>query len=238
LLRIIIKYDLIVKLFEENGMSTSFALALEEARGGISLNMLARTIAGPNTKNARGPVGNLSRLQNGKQEPTKEKIDQIATALGSVRKFSAAEINRLRNRLMSAAGYANFQTAAKLEASESEERRRFRPACHKALQTVHALKDHQIQTILDLARVSTMKSIITAAEKGEEIEVVQLQKISAVLQQTAARSSGAVKNAESPQADTVIEAGRARILIDGDVSPAQLQVLRNAAEMIKSVLKL
>jgi len=219
-------------------MSTSFALALEEARGEISLSKLAQTMAGPDAKNARGPVGNLSRLQKGNQEPSKGKVEQIAEGLASIKGLSNREFKYWRSRLMSAAGYGEVGNAAKLDASESEERRRLHPACHKALQGVSVLKEYEIQTILDHIGVSTMKLIIAAAERGEEIEVVQLQKIAVELQQTAARSSGAVVKVAASQAETVIEVGRARILIDGDVTPAQMLVLKNAAEMIESVLKL
>jgi len=220
-------------------MSTAFALALEEARSGVHLNLLAKAMADPNAKNPRGPSGNLSRLQQGKQEPSKEKVEQIVSALASIRELSASEVKYWRNKLMSAAGYGNYaEFREQLKESESDVRGSLRPACHKALQTVQTLKEHEIRTILDHVEVSTMKLIIAAAERCEEIEVVQLQKISAELQQTAQRSLGAVVTVDADKADTVINAGRARILIDGEVSPAQMQVLESAAEMIQSVLKL
>ncbi len=219
-------------------MSTAFGTALEEARGGIPLNRLALAMAGDNSRNPRGPAGNLSRLKSGKQEPSEKKVEEIVDALALVRGLSASEVKHWRNRLLSAAGYGKVKDAAKREVSESEVRRHLRPDCYRALQTVDALKEYEIQTILDHIGVSTMKLIITAAERGEEIEVVQLQKISAELQQTAKRYQSAVETAGPEKADTVIEAGRARILIDGDVSPAQMQVLRNAADMIESVLRL
>jgi len=224
-------------------MPISFADVLNEKRHGIKLTEIAEAMALRNGKSARSLLGNLSKFQNGKRIPSKGKVEEIARALGSVRKMSDSKTDHMRDQLMKAAGHADarfvdLKTAAKLELSESELRRCLRPDCYKALQTVHALKEHEIQTILDHVGVSTMKLIIAAAERGEEIEVVQLQKISAELQETAARYSGAVIDANTSQADTVINAGRARILIDGDVSPAQMQVLKNAAEMIESVLKL
>ena len=219
-------------------MPTAFGTALEEAIGGISLNRIALAMAGSNSENPRGPAGNLSRLTRGKQEPSEKKVEEIVNALASERDLSSSEVEYWRNRLMSAAGYGKVSDAARREVSESEVRRHLRPDCHRALLTVHTLREHEIQTILDHVGVSTMKLIIAAAERGEEIEVVQLQKISAELQQTAQRSLGAVVTVDADKADTVINAGRARILIDGEISPAQMQVLESAAEIIQSVLKL
>jgi len=192
---------------------------------------------------ARNVLSSLSRFQNGKRKPSKKKVVEIAGALGSVRKMSRLKTNHLRDELMRAAGhgdprYSDLRTAAKLDLSESEERKRLSPDCHRALQTVHTLSENEIQTILGHVGVSTMKLIIAAAERGEEIEVIQLQKISAALQKTATPSSSAVSSAEAKKAATVINAGRACIQIDGDVSPVQMKVLQSAAEMIKSVLKL
>lgn len=221
-------------------MSSSFALALEEARGEVSLSKLAKAMAGPSSKDGRGPAGNLSRLQNGKQKPSQDKIEQIVEALASLTSLTSSEQKYWRSRLMSAAGYGAMKTAARLHDSESEVRRSLHPDCRKALQNGSQLKDYEIDAILDHIAVSTMKLIIAAAEEGEEIEVVLLEKISAELQQTAAHYSGAIVDTSENMkgADTEINAGRAKILIYGDVSPAQMQVLKNAAEMIESVLKL
>ena len=105
-------------------MSSSFAHAFEEARGDVSLSRLAKAMADPNSKDARGPVGNLSRLQNGKQKPSQDKIKQIVEALASETKLTGSEKKYWRGRLMSAAGYGTMKTAEKLLESESEVRRR------------------------------------------------------------------------------------------------------------------
>jgi hypothetical protein len=224
-------------------MSSSFAEVLNEARYGIKLTEIAEVMAEPKGANARSLLGNLSRFQSGKRNPSKEKVKEIASALGSLRKLPRSKTNDLRDELMKAAGHADarlvdLRTAAKLELSETDERWRLRPDCHRALQTVHELGEQEIQTILDHVGVSTMKLIIAAAERGEEIEVVQLQKISSALQKTAAPSSGADINAEAKKASTVINAGRARIHVDGDVTPAQRKLLSKAAEMIETVLQI
>ena len=136
------------------------------------------------------------------------------------------------------ARFVDLRTAAKLELSETDARRHLSPDCHRALQTVHTLSEHEIQTILDHVGVSTMKLIIAAAERGEEIEVVQLQKISAALQKTEIPSSSTASSAKAKKAATVINAGRARIHVDGDVTPAQRKLLSKAAEMIETVLQI
>ena len=222
-------------------MSISFAGALNEAKGTIKLTEIATEIAGP--EGARSLVGNLSKFQHGKRIPSKAKVEEIARALGSIQKLPRSKVEEMRNRLMEAAGHTDARfvdlgMAAKLELSETEERWRLRPKCYRALQTVHELKEHEIQIILDHIGVSTMKLIIAAADRGEEIEVVQLQKISSAFQKTAATASGTVVGSKTNKAETVVKAGRARILIEGDVSPAQMQVLQSAAQMIKSVLEL
>ena len=222
-------------------MSISFAGALNEAKGTIKLTEIATEIAGP--EGARSLVGNLSKFQHGKRIPSKAKVEEIARALGSIQKLPRSKMEKMRDRLMEAAGHADARsidigTVAKLEWSETEQRRQLRPECYEALQTVHELDEHEIQRILDHVGVSTMKLIIAAAERGEEIEVIQLQKISSAFQKSAAPASSTVVGSKTKKTETVVKAGRARILIDGHVSPAQMQVLQSAAQMIKSVLEL
>lgn len=222
-------------------MSSSFAVALNEAKGTIKLTEIAREMVGP--KEARSLVGNLSKFQHGHRIPSETKVKEIARALGSIQKLPPAKVKQMRDRLMEAAGHADARfvdlgMAAKLELSETAERKRLRKKCHRALQTVQELEEHQIEIILDHVGVSTMKLIIEANERGEEIEVVHLQKISSAFQKSAAPASGTVVGSKSKKAETVVKAGRARILIDGDVSPAQMKVLQSAAQMINSVLKL
>jgi len=105
--------------------------------------------------------------------------------------------------------------AARPAESQSELRQELRPKCEEALREVEGLSDFEIASILDRADVATMKLMIAASKKGEAIVPMRF-----------------------PVSDTVIAAGRARILIDGEVSPAQMRVLRTAAEMIESVLQL
>lgn len=219
-------------------MSSSFAHAFEEARGEVSLSRLAKAMADPNSKDGRGPVGNLSRLQNGKQKPSQDKIGQIVEALASETNLTGPEKKYWRSRLMSAAGYGTMKTAEKLFESESEVRRSLHPACLEALRTVPDLKEHEIQTILEHVGIPTMKLIIAAAERGEEIEVVQLQRISTELQQTAAGhlSSADRVAAVVTGADKEIDAGRARILIEGELTGIQERLLADIAKMIKTVL--
>ena len=225
-------------------MSNSFGDVLSEQMGEATLTEIAEEIAGTDGK-TRSVLSSLSRFQNGKRTPSRRKVAEIATALGEVRRLSRLRTKQLRDELMRAAGhgdprYSDLRTAARLERSESEQKERLHPRCREALRTVKTLKEHEIETILDHVGVSTMKLIIAAAERGEEIEVVQLQKISTELQQTAAKYSESV----APKADDVtrdqiaIEAGRARIVVNGEVTPAQMQVLENAAKMIESVLTL
>jgi hypothetical protein len=105
--------------------------------------------------------------------------------------------------------------AARPAESQSELRQELRPQCEEALRDVDGLSDFEIASILDRADVATMKLMISASKKGEAIMPLRF-----------------------PMSDTLIAAGRARILIDGKVTPAQMRVLRNAAEMIESVLQM
>ena len=224
-------------------MSSSFAVVLEEARCGIPLMRIAEVMAGAKGKAAKSLLGNLSKLQSGTRNPSMRTVEKVADALRLIHKLPKAKARQLQDQLMQAAGFDNPQgvdvrAAATFELSEAEERKRLHPACYKALRKAPGLDDAAVKVILDHIRVPTMKLIVAAAEKGEEIEVVQLQKIAAELRETAAQYSEADVTSSVGDKEVEIEAGRARILVTGEVSEAQLKVLKNAAAMIKSVLEL
>ena len=173
-------------------------------------------------------------MRRGNQTPKTEMIGQIAEAVGSIRRLSHEEVETVRERLARAAHPEDWRTAAELDMSEAEHRRRLYPVCRQILRKVRGLSKEQIAQILNNVGVSTMKLIIAADKRGEEIEVFALQELSAELPQPAE----AVVVEENDKADTVIDAGRARVLVDGEVTPAQMKVLRKAAEMIEAVLSL
>ena len=97
------------------------------------------------------------------------------------------------------------------------------------------LKKHQIQNILDNLSDATMIRIAEAGKKGEEITVMDLREFTTELQDTAAqhlRNSGV----STETADHVIQAGRARIVIDGALTTTQKRLLKDIAKMIRTAL--
>ena len=215
-------------------MSDLFTREFQEVTEGLRQAELARAMAQKSGRDPRSLVGSLSRMRRGTQTPKTEMIGQIAEAVGSLKQLSRKEVNSVRERLARAAHPEDWRIAAELDLSEAEHRRRLYPVCREILRRVRGLPKEQIDQILNNVGVSTMKLIIAADKRGEEIEVVALQELSAELPQP----GEALIVEEKDNADNVINAGRARILVDGEVSPAQMNVLRNAAEMIESVLKL
>ena len=205
-----------------------FGLALEQARNarGISRPKLAEVMAGPDAA-AKGIEGQLSRFERGRRTPSEKKIIQIADALSSLAQDSDAEKELLLSKLMS---------LADITITDSDYLRR---QCEDALQGVEYLKPHEVQTILAHISVPTMRQFVADAKKPKKITVVQLQNLAAELQKTASRytSRDAASAGSSVTADHVIPAGRARILIDGEISNTQKRLVRDAANMIKSILE-
>lgn len=199
-------------------MSNTFSAAIQEATAGIRQCDLAQAMADATPgkkKDARNWVANLSRIQNGKQIPRTATINQIADAIGKLTNRSPSETEQLKSRLSRAA-------------AESDEYRRLREDCSEALAKSDLLDKSAIPNMVDHLGISVMKKIIEADKRGEEIGEQLFEEASQDLQRTAVEYAGG----------TVVNAGRARIVIDGEVTPAQMQVLKNAAGMIESVLSL
>ena len=197
-------------------MSNLFAMTLKEATAGIRQCDLAEEMAKLSRpkRDARSLVASLSRIQNGSQIPRSKTIDQIADAVGNINNSSESQKDTLRLRLKRAAADA--------------ERKRLHPECREALQKNPELDDYAIQNMLDHLGISVMRKIIDTDKKGQVVGEELLREATADLQQAAVEYSGG----------TVINAGRARIVIDGEVTPTQMQVLRNAAATVESVLAL
>lgn len=196
-------------------MSNAFAVAFEKATTGIRQCDLAQTMAELTGRDARSWVASLSRIQNGNQIPRTSTIKRIADAVGTLTNRSSTETVQLRSRLTGAA-------------VEAEERRRLHSDCREALQKNPNLNEHAIQNMVDHLGLAVMRKIIEADKRGAIIGDELLTEATADLQQASAEYSGG----------TVINAGRARILIEGEVTPAQMIVLRKAAGMIESVVSL
>ena len=224
------------KFLMEIVMSASFAREFQDVTEGVRQAELARAMAklDGKDKDPRYLVGSLSRISRGNQTPKTEMISQIAEAVGSIKRLSPEEVETVRERLAGAARPANWRTSAELDVSDSDHRGRLHPECKRILRKVDGLSERKIDQILKHIGVPTMKLIIAADKRGEEIEVVALQELSAELPQP---TEGEVTE-KTKKADTIITAGRAQISIEGDVSREQMQVLQYAAEMIESVLKL
>ena len=208
-------------------MSNAFAIALEECTAGIRQCDLAKAIAeseaGDGEIRPRRYAANLSRMMRGHQVPRTATIQKIANAIGSLKNLPSGDVQEVRDRLMNAAKEPErLESVAKLEASE---RRRLYPSCQKALRH-NGLSEAEIENVLTQIGVSTMRLIVAAHKRGEEIEVADLRKLSTE------------RIANSEHRETVISVGRAQIIVEGDVSASQMRVLQSAAEMIESVLKL
>jgi hypothetical protein len=220
-------------------MSDSFGAVLNDRLGTVTLTDVARKMAAKN-ENPRNVLSTLSRFRNDDRVPSQKKVGEIAGALGSLHDLSGAEREQLRSELMRAAGhgdprFSDLRTAARLELSESETRRCLRPECKEILLR-NGYNQDKTNRILAAVGASTMKLIIDADKAGEEIEVVELGKLGDSDHQSL--EVRANQRAEQELAGTVFDAGRAQISVSGDMSPEQMKVLQNAAEMIKAVLQI
>ena len=221
-------------------MTETFGAVLDSRLDTVTLTDIAERMAGEGGK-PRNVLSTLSRFRNSDRKPSRRKVWEIADALASARGFSEAETESLRADLLRAAGYddprfSDLQTAAKLELSEAETRRHLHPRCEQVLRE-NGYSQIQTRRIMDAIGVSTMRLIIKAHKEGEKIEVVELGKLGAV-NQLATEEPTEEKTATGGGSETVVEAGRARITVKGELSPEQEKVLNMAAGMIEAVLKI
>ena len=204
-------------------MSNAFVGALDEARGDISLSKLASVMALRTGKKPNGLSGNLYRLVKGRQTPKEETINEIADALGALHELSDIETGAIRDRLLSAAHPSDYQAA---------ERRRLWPVCDAILKK-NKYDTSERQWILSQVGVSTMKLIIAADENGEEVKIVDPTSVSS---DTRSHHGSRGVSVEKPNS-TVLDAGRARIVVDGELTPKQQEALTRAAQMIEAILQ-
>ena len=199
---------------------------LEQARliRRITRPQLAKAIAGSKKSTAKGIEGQLWRYEKEGRKPSEQKLFEIADALSSEAKDSGPERDQLLSDLLD---------AAEIETTDYQ-RSYLRRQCEVALKETD-LKKHQIQNILDNLSDATMIRIAEAGKKGEEITVMDLREFTTELQDTAAqhlRNSGV----STETADHVIQAGRARIVVDGALTMTQKRLLKDIAKMIRTTL--
>lgn len=208
-----------------------FGAVLEQARmaRSVTRRQLAESMARPGSR-AKGIESQLSRFEARERTPTEEKVTQIADALSCLAKDSDVEKDKLLSDLTSAAGY---------EITDREQIDYLKRQCETALQNVEGLQPYEIQTILEHVRPATLKRIAAAGKSGEEISFVRLRDLSEELRATASRHLYNVPpDTSAPEdIDHVIHAGRARILVSGELSSMQKRLLEDTANMIKNVLQ-
>jgi hypothetical protein len=177
----------------------------------------------------KGAAGYLSRLQRDLNTPTQAKVIEIVDALSSVARDSGAEKDRLLSDLMTAAGLGGI--------TENSQISYLRRKAQRRLESSPDLKPHEIQTILDHISIPTMQRIVDAPE-DEKISVVDLRDIATELSTKTKDDEVGPEGAanRSYRSDHTIAAGRAKILIEGDLTTAQKRLLRDIANMVKTVL--
>jgi transcriptional regulator with XRE-family HTH domain len=203
----------------------TFGEVLRKAREirGISRPRLAEEIAGSGISQ-KGMEGQLSRFESDSRAPSYRRVFEIADALSRLTNDTERQKDLLLSQLMK---------AAKKEPTEPEQIEYLDDKCAPALRNA-GLESHQVRAILDHASVATKERIAKAAMEGEKISFVGLGALASELQDTASEYSNAALNAD--QADYVINAGRARILVNGDVSENQKRLLKDIARIIRTAL--
>jgi len=193
----------------------------------VSLNRVAEEMMSQGA--GKGAAGYLSRLQRDLNSPTQAKVIEIVDALSTVARDSGSEKDRLLSELMTAAGLGGI--------TENSQISYLRRKAQKRLESSPDLKPYEIQTILDGISIPTMQRIIDAPE-DEEISVVDLRDIATELvaktREHEHDPEGAVYR--SGKCDHTIAAGRAKILIEGELTSTQKRLLGDIANMIKTVL--
>ena len=214
----------------------TFGSVLKKAREvrSVSLNRLAKEMMQFGA--GKGAAANLSSLQRGLDSPSEKKVMQIADALSSYAGDSGTEKDRLLSELMSAAGIGGV--------TDTSQQSYLRRKCEKRLGTSPDLKPHEVQTILDHIGIPTMKRI-AEADESERISVNDLKDIATELNAKAGQDERdpegmtyySANSDHTDKPDHIIEAGRATILVKGNLSPNQNLLLRNIAGLICNLLR-
>jgi len=209
-----------------NEMQFSSALRTAREVRKISRPRLAIEIAGKKIS-AKGVEGQLSRFEGGHRVPSEKRVVEIADTLSRLANDSVTEKDRLLSQLMK---------AANKEVSDADQLEFLENKCNSALLDA-GLKKHEVQTILDHVSVATKQRIAESAMKGEKIEFIDLRDLSVELQKTATKYAGTGSSSKRGEsADHTIRAGRAKILVSGELTPIQDKLLRDVAKMIKNIL--
>ena len=206
---------------------SEFGLAFKKACEvrSVSLNQLAERMMQQGAP-GKGDAGHLSRLQRGQHTPSEDKVVQIAKGLSSIAGDSETAKDKLLSQLMSAAGF---------NITDDDQIEYLKQKCALRLEEA-GLNLRQVTDILEQISISTIKRL---ADDNEPLEIVELENISKELVAKAERHMQGLRGNSNPSqtADHTIVAGRARILIDGELSGSQERLIRDAANMIKSVLE-
>jgi len=199
---------------------------LEQARLArrITRPQLAAEMAGEDKSKSKSIEGQLWRYEKEGRKPSEQKLHEMAGALSSLAKDPDLERDQLLSDLLEAAG---------VETTDYQ-RSYLRRQCEVALKQT-GLKEHEIQKLLGNMSDATLMRIAEAAKNGEEIAVMDLRGFPTQFQDTVdqkGRTSGSNREA----ADHVIQAGRAKIVVNGELSTTQKQLLEDMARMIRTAL--